>query len=229
VVEFLKYGYVGNFADPEILLAIGGGYLVAILVVNLDFLRARRFLRKGGYLDSIRYDTQPLTNCSNAFALHPSRAMLWYIKHLNPAGGAMLAAQVKQGRKEKRKRRLHYLPFALLLAAVLYLLPRYRDNYYLLPQLVTRLLPYLSAQQILLIEHLITLVVLMIYAGKYPIDVMDSVIELLIVFVGLFALMLYANDLGDLWQHMIINAVVVYGSMYLGLLIRGRKREKGQG
>lgn len=225
VVEFLRSGHIGDFLSPEILLGLGCGYLVASVVVYLDFLRARRFLRKGGYLDSIRNDGPDMTNCLNAYSLHSSRSMLRYIKRLNPAHGAKISQWVKEGQRKKWKRRLHYLPYALALAVVFYLLPRYEMLYDLLPLRYTYFLPFFTETQVLLIEHLLTLAVVILYSRKHWQDTDALVLELMFVFTGLFALMLYVHDLGDLWYHIIINAVIVFIAQLIGS-INGEKKKK---
>lgn len=214
VVDVLSGGSVGGFVDPEILLGLLGGYAIAGLVVNLDFLRARRFLRKGGYLDAIRNDGPEMTNCINAYRLYPSRAMIWYIKRLNPAHGAKIAQWAKEEKQKRRGARLRYLLYALVLAVIFYCLPRLEDY---IPV-------YLTSLQLLLIEHLITLVVVILYAEKNSPDLDTLNLEVLIVFAGVFALMLYVYDLGDLWYHIIINAVVVFVAFIIGGIWYAKKK-----
>lgn len=215
VVDLLSGGG-GIYVEPEVLLGLLGGYALASLVVNLDFLRARRFLRKGGYLDAIRNDGPMMTNCINAYRLYPSRAMIWYIKRLNPAHGAKIAQWAKEGEQERRKARLRYLVYALVLAVVFYCLPQYEMIFPLL---------YLMPLQILLIEHLITLVVVILYAEKNSPDLDKLNLEVLIVFAGVFALMLYVHDLGDLWYHIIINAVVVFVAFIIGGIWHDKRKK----
>ena len=215
VVNLLSGGG-GIYVEPEVLLGLLGGYALASLVVNLDFLRARRFLRKGGYLDAIRNDGPMMTNCVNAYKLYPSRAMIWYIKRLNPAHGAKIAQWAKEGEQERRKARLRYLVYALVLAVVFYCLPQYEMIFPLL---------YLMPLQILLIEHLITLVVVILYAEKNSPDLDKLNLEVLIVFAGVFALMLYVHDLGDLWYHIIINAVVVFVAFIIGGIWHDKRKK----
>ena len=215
VVDLLSGGG-GIYVEPEVLLGLLGGYVLASLVVNLDFLRARRFLRKGGYLDAIRNDGPMMTNCINAYRLYPSRAMIWYIKRLNPAHGAKIAQWAKEGKRERRNARLRYLVYALVLAVVFYCLPQYEMIFPLL---------YLMPLQILLIEHLITLVVVILYAEKNSPDLDKLNLEVLIVFAGVFALMLYVHDLGDLWYHIIINAVVVFVAFIIGGIWHDKRKK----
>lgn len=215
VVDLLSGGG-GIYVEPEVLLGLLGGYALASLVVNLDFLRARRFLRKGGYLDAIRNDGPMMTNCINAYRLYPSRAMIWYIKRLNPAHGAKIAQWAKEGDRERRKARLRYLVYALVLAVVFYCLPQYEMIFPLL---------YLMPLQILLIEHLITLVVVILYAEKNSPDLDKLNLEVLIVFAGVFALMLYVHDLGDLWYHIIINVVVVFVAFIIGGIWHDKRKK----
>ena len=224
VVDLLSSGSGGGYIDPEILLGLLGGYAIAVLVVNLDFLRARRFLRKGGYLDAIRNDGPGMTNCVNAYKLYPSRAMIWYIKRLNPAHGAKIAQWAKEAKQEKRKARLRYLLYALVLAVVFYFLPRYEMIYDLVPMLGYYIPLYLTPTQILLIEHLITLVVVILYTDKNGADLEKLNLEVLIVFAGVFALMLYVYDMGDLWYHIIINAVVVFAAFIIGGIWHVKKK-----
>ena len=224
VVELLSSGSVSTYVEPEILLGFLGGYAIAGFVVNLDFLRARRFLRKGGYLDAIRNDGPMMTNCVNAYKLYPSKSMIWYIKRLNPAHGAKIAQWAKEGKQERRNARLRYLLRALLLGVVFYFLPRYEMIYDLVPMLGYYIPLYLTPTQILLIEHLITLVVVIRYTEKNAADLDTLNLEVLIVFVGVFTLMLYVYDMGDLWYHIIINGVVVLVAFLIGGIWHDKKK-----
>ena len=225
VVEFLSSGNIGHFLSPEIVLGLASGYLVANLVVYLDFLRAKHFLRKGGYLDAIRNDGPDMTNCISAYKLHASRSMLRYIKRLNPAHGAKLAQWLKEAKRKKRKQRLHYLPYALALAAVFYLLPRYEMIYDLLPQLQAQALLFFTIPQMLLIEQLFTFAVVTLYSRNNWQDTDPLVLELMFIFTGLFALMLYVHDWGDHWYHILINAIIVFISIIIGSVM-GEKKKK---
>lgn len=141
--------------------------------------------------------------------------MIWYIKRLNPAHGEKIAQWAKEEKQKRRGARLRYLLYALVLAVIFYCLPRLEDY---IPV-------YLTSLQLLLIEHLITLAVVILYAEKNSPDLDTLNLEVLIVFAGVFALMLYVYDLGDLWYHIIINAAVVFVAFIIGGIWYAKKKK----
>lgn len=172
----------------------------------LTFFHYKKFLRKGGYIGSIRNDTAPYTNSLNAFRYYPSMLMARYLKWLNPDVGKELVAAVKKVSAERWKKRLGYLPYLLILMAVYYLVPRLEMEMYLLP--------YESS---LIICHVVTLVVMAVFGRKKEITLG------LIVTIGvLFTPTIYAYYyIDEMWYHILICAAAAL----VGALIGGWKRK----
>lgn len=182
----------------------------AALVLNwlsnyVEFSQIRKFLRKNGYEDSIRNDIPQYTNTMNAFKLYPSMMMANYLKRLNPHVGNALVDAIKRGREKKRKERLAYLPYLLVLMAVYYLLPRLED---VLP------IPYESS---LIICHLVTLVVMAVCGGKKT-----PSLGLVAAVAVIFAPVIFAYFYSDIWYHILICAAAAL----IGLLGGRRFRKK---
>ena len=204
LVDFLATGTLDNPFTSEIILGIGIWYIVALLISWLEFLRVRRFLKKGGYEECIRNDTPSMTNAYRAFGLKRTRSMLRYISRLNPASGKSLKEAIKRGTTAKWQRRLRYLPYMVILAAAYYLIPR------------LDMLPLYSDHWFLIVEHLVTLVVMIIYARKNCKDFEENILEMVLVVTAIFALMFFVYYSSEMWYHILICAVIVAVSFFFG-------------
>lgn len=202
VVTYLDSGYFEEDILPVAVLCMAGAILLSALINGMEFSRARKFLRKNGYEESIRRDTTAMTNTYNAFGLCRTMRMVKYIKSLNPINGSKLSAQVKQARTEKWKKRLGYLPFLAILGAV----------YYVLPKVLLDEIMYLIA------AHLVTLVVTVIY-GR----INSFAKGLAVTAAVIFAPAVMAHYYEDMWYHILICAGVAFVGMYIGDSLRKKK------
>ena len=197
----------GYFLEEELtqitLLGIPAALVLQWLSSFMEFSHIKKFLRKGGYLDSIRNDTPQYTNSLNAFRLYPSMLMARYIQWLNPGVGKELVEAVKAARAKKWKNRLGFVPYLLILAAVYYITPRLEMMY---------LLPFESS---LPICHVATLVV-MFFCGRKK----DLSLLLLVVVGVIFAPVIFAYFYEDMWYHILICVAAALVGMLIGMRLR---------
>ncbi len=202
VVTYLDSGYFEEDILPVSFLCMAGAVILAALIDGMEFRRARKFLRKNGYEESIRRDSTAMTNTYNAFGLCRTMQMVRYIKSLNPINGSKLSAQVKRARAEKWKKRLGYLPFLAVLGAV----------YYVLPDLLLDEIMYL------IVAHIVTLVVTAVYGF-----INNAANGLAVTAAVVFAPAVMANYYEDMWYHILICAGVAFVGMYIGASLRKKK------
>lgn len=191
--EFINYTILG-FA-----IGFGAIYLKRLM----EFRHARKFLKKNGYEESIRNDAPDLTNSINAFKLCRYMIMVWYIKRLNPVAGSVLEKAIKGENAKRRKEKLYALPFLVVLFALYCLIPRYEES---------ANMPYESS---LIVCHLWTAVVMLIYGCKKKVS-----LKMAVIVAVLFAPAIFAYFYSGLWYHIVICAAVALVSMWIGSKMR---------
>ena len=199
VVDLLQ-GY--HVDQNSVLFAVGAllaAWLLGKVLTIMKYLDAKRFIRKNGYEDSIRYDSAAMTNSLNAFGLYASKPMAKYIGKLNPAAGSVLEKAIRNNKEKKRKERLGYLPYLAILGAVYYLLPNYGWMLYLY-------------EECLIIAHVVTFVVMFIYGYKKTLSW-----GAILAAAALFAPTVIAYFGEDMWYHILICAALAFVGMYAGI------------
>lgn len=191
---------------PVAVLGIAGSWLLASLIVMLDFLRARKFIRKNGYEDSIRNDTSDYANSINAFRLCATTMMAKYIGKLNPLAGDALMKGVKQAKRKKSNERLGYLPYLAVLAAAYYLFPRF--GWMILP----------TNESVLIAAHLLTLVVMGVYGYKK-----GGALGIIGAAAILFAPTIFLYYIEDMWYHILICVVAGFAGIVIGGKLGAKK------
>ena len=201
VADWLEMG-MANFERISIaVLALAGSFLTSTLQGLMQFCRAKRFIKKNGYEDSIRNDTPALTNAINAFGLCASMPMVRYINKLNPSSGKILADAVKKGNKKRRKEKLASLPYLIVLALAYCLIPYYRWFF------------MFDEQTCLIVIHIVTFLVTGFYAFRKK-----ASWSLVLVAMVMFAATLnvfYYDDVA--YQALICGGVVFVAQMIGGI------------
>ena len=187
-------------------LGIPAALVCSWLKIFMEFSHAKKFLKKNGYEPSIRNDTPQWTNATNAYKLYPSMLMANYLKKLNPTIGNALVNAVKRANAQRRAKRLRYVPYLLILAAVYYLLPRFED---------ALMLPYESS---LIICHVVTVVVMVFFGRKY-----EPTLGLIAVVAVIFAPTIFAYFYSDMWYHILICAAAAFVGILLGIRFLKKK------
>ena len=203
VVSLLTGDLWGSDFMTIAFLGIPAGLALSWLSTYVEFSQVKKFLRANGYEDSIRNDMPPYTNSTNAYKLYPSMFMANYVKSLKPDMGNALVNALKKNRAKKRKERLHYLPYLLILAAVYYLLPRLEG---------VLMLPYASS---LIICHLATAVVMAVCGRKKA-----PSLGLIAVVAVIFTPVIFAYFYSDMWYHILICAAAAFVGLLIGRKIR---------
>ena len=207
VVVDLINGYGLLMETAQIAIAgIACNIALVWLAQLIEFGHAKKFIKKNGYEDSIRNDTPALTNSINAFGLDRSIFMAWYIKSLNPVAGNALLEGIRKGRAEKRKERLGYLPYLVILAAVYYLLPKY--GWMLM----------IEYETCLIVSHVVTLLVMVVCGRKKTLT-----LGLIVAVAVVFAPVIYAYYISDMWYHILICAAAAFAGMYIGTKTRKKQ------
>ena len=191
---------------PVAVFGLVGSWLVAWVLIALDFLRARKFIRKNGYEESIRNDTPDFSNCLNAFRLSKTKMMAKYISKLNPVAGDELIEGIKQAKQRKRKERLGYLPYLAVLAVIYYLFPRYAWMF----------MP--TYESTLITMHVCTLIVLGVYGYKK-----ENAVGIVGIAAILFAPTIFMYYLEHMWYHVLICAAAGFVGMVIGDIISVKK------
>ena len=202
----------GGAFDMEMLalgiLCIAGNQLLAWVSQWIEYRHVRKYLRKNGYEDSIRYDSPNFVNSVAAFQLSSDWFMVGYIKKLNPAAGSALKDALKKNRAENRKKWLKNLPYIVILVAIYYLLPRYEF------ELFNRFGDSLIAC------HVATLVIMTIFGYKR-----EGSFSVALLLGVLFAPVIYAYFFSEWWYHIVICGVAAFVGMLLGTKIYRAKHK----
>ena len=206
MVSLLSGEYINADFMEISFLGIPAALVCSWLKIFIEFSQVKKFLKKNGYEHSIRNDTPQWTNAINAYKLYPSMLMANYLKKLNPTIGNALVDAVKKNTAKKRAKRLRYVPYLLILAAVYYLLPRFE---------AVLMLPYESS---LIICHLVTVVVMALFGCKK-----EFVLGLVVVVTVIFAPTIFAYFYSDMWYHILICAAAAFVGMLLGVRFLKKK------
>ena len=206
MVSLLSGEYINADFMEISFLGIPAALVCSWLKIFIEFSQVKKFLKKNGYEHSIRNDTPQWTNAINAYKLYPSMLMANYLKKLNPTIGNALVDAVKKNTAKKRAKRLRYVPYLLILAAVYYLLPRFE---------AVLMLPYESS---LIICHLVTVVVMALFGCKK-----EFVLGLVVVVAVIFAPTIFAYFYSDMWYHILICAAAAFIGMLLGVRFLKKK------
>ena len=206
LIEVLQGKTIEPEAIPITASCIAAAFILAYLKQLITFRQAKKFLQENDYENSIRNDSPSLTNSLNAFHLYPGTMMARYIRSLNPTAGSALEMAIAEGKAKRKKKRLENLPYFVILLAAYYLLPRFEAALHL---------PYESA---LLVLHLITLMVMIVYGHKKPFNW-----RIAVTLAVLFAPAVFAYYYYDMWYHILICAASAFAGMLIGLKIRKKK------
>lgn len=192
---------------PTTAAALAGAWILSELHVLIEFGRAKRFIRKNGYENSIRRDSTEMTNSLNAFKLYPCKAMAKYIGKLNPKSGTLLQAAIANSIKNKRKERLAFLPYLLILLVMYYVFPDdAAEKFYLY-------------QETLVILHVVTLILMTIYGYKQNVKFSFAVVTAV-----LFVPTILAYYDSDMWYHILICGAAAFVGMNIGMKISSKKK-----
>ena len=200
---------IGDVPEEETLaiafFGIVGNLLFSMLGNFIEFCRAKKFIKKNGYEESIRRDGSNMVNTLNAFGLSRTYAMARYIKTLNPVTGEVLDNALKESRKNKWKKRIGYLPYLAVLTAVFYVLPLHIWTYF-------------DNSTSLAITHVISFLVMCVYGYKKGGE------PWLAVIVGLlFAPTILAYYYEDIGYHAFFAAGAAFVGMYVGHYLNAKK------
>lgn len=118
--DFIEGGYVKDvFAALAVIFA---SIPIKFLLQAIDFLKARKFIKKNGYVDSIRDDFPDFRNCKQAYRYAPGCLMNGYLEKLNPYFGKSVRVSRKKYLKKKWEERIRNLPYWGTLFGVIMLL-----------------------------------------------------------------------------------------------------------
>lgn len=206
VADLLTEGWFDQDAASIAVLGVAASFLLGAVLAALEFGRAKRFIRRNGYEDSIRRDTSEYTNVINAFGLCPGKSMARYIGSLNPGAGKMLEDAVKNAKADRRKVWLSRLPFLAILVVV----------YYMIPNFGWAVLP--TFESALVATHVVTLVVMAACAYKGGAE-----FNLAFLVALLFAPTMFAYYMENEWMHILICAVAAFAGMFIGGILPSKK------
>ena len=206
LIEVLQGKTLEPEAIPITASCIAAAFILAYLKQLITFRQTKKFLQENDYENSIRNDSSSLTNSLNAFGLYPSKMMVRYIRGLNPTAGNALEMAIGEEKTKRRKKQMEALPYFVILIAAYYLLPRFEAALHL---------PYESA---LLVLHLTTLVVMIVYGHKKPFNW-----RIAVTLAVLFAPAVFAYYYYDMWYHILICAASAFAGMLIGRKMRKKK------